>query len=305
MSTATEDKELLAGLTEEERAILAEGDDTDTEEGEGDGENDAGGDGEDGATGADDDAGAGDDNDADAAEGRDDGATDDAQADEPKAETKQAAAPLLVAEAPADAEEKLKEIADQKADLRKKYDDGDLTFEEYETQKETLDEQRLEIKMAVKEAETATKMVQQQARTAFLTYAEKFTSEIHPEYAKDQALYEALDKQVIELANLPKFANLTGEQILEKAHRLILLDHQEVFAERKKEPEADKGASKKQVTPKPNLPPNLAKVPAAAMNDTGEGRFATLDRLAERGGMEFEKALAKLSDAERDAYLSS
>lgn len=301
MTTATaEDKELLAGLTEEERAMLAEGDDTTTNEGD-DGQND---DDQGGAAGADDDSGAGADDGAGASNAGDDGKPAGNQADEPQAPEKQAAAPLLVAEAPADAEAKLKEIADAKAALRKAYDDGDKTFEEYEAEKDTLDEQQLEIRLAIKEAETATKMAQQQARNEFLSYAKRFTSEIHPEYAKDQALYEALDKQVIELANLPKFAGLTGQEILEKAHRLILLDHPDTFAEQAKTETTKTETGKKQTTAKASAP-SLHNLPAADMNDTGEGRFAALDRLAERGGMDYERALAKLSDAEREAYLAS
>lgn len=299
MSTATEDKELLDGLTEVERAMLAEAND-DTNQGSDDGADDAGNDDQDGSAGADDAAGAGDDADTGAAAGRDDGANGDAGTSEPEGKAQQAA-PLLVAEAPADAEAKLKEIADSKSDLRKKYDDGDLTFEEYEAEKDKLDEQRLEIKMAVKEAETAAKMAQQQARNEFLSYAAKFTTELHPEYAKDKDLYEALDKQVIELANIPKYAGLSGQEILDKAHKLILIDNPDKFAVQPKPADTGKKPAPKREV---NLPPNLAKVPSADMNDTGEGRFAHLDRLAERGGMAFEQALAALSEAERNAYLA-
>jgi len=304
MTTATEDKELLAGLTEEERAMLAEGDDeADTDKDDADAADDQDDNDEGGDAGNDDAAGAGNDDDTGSAAGRDDGdgADDPAGKPEGQAQPGTQSAPLLVAEAPADADAKLKDIADQKEALINQFDDGDITAKEYQQKLDALAKQEREIELAQHKAQIAAEMAQQQARNEFLDYAKKFTSEIHPEYAKDQALYEALDKQVIELANLPKYANMTGQEILEKAHKLILIDHPDAFAAPAK-PAADAG---RKPAPRPSLPPNLSKVPAADMNDTGEGRFAHLDRLAERGGMEFERALAKLSESEREAYLAA
>ena len=53
------------------------------------------------------------------------------------------------------------------------------------------------------------------------------------------------------------------------------------------------------------VPPNLGKVPAATANDTDDGKFAHLDRLAESDPLAFEAALAKMSDAQRDEYMQA
>ena len=53
------------------------------------------------------------------------------------------------------------------------------------------------------------------------------------------------------------------------------------------------------------VPPNLGKVPASTANDTDDGKFAHLDRLAESDPLAFEAALAKMSDAQRDEYMQA
>ena len=50
------------------------------------------------------------------------------------------------------------------------------------------------------------------------------------------------------------------------------------------------------------VPPNLSKVPAAANADMDDGKFGYLDKLPPA---KFEEAFAKLSEADRNAYLAS
>ena len=70
---------------------------------------------------------------------------------------------------------------------------------------------------------------------------------------------------------------------------------------------ADAGIQKSQPKQKKQniVPPNLGKVPAATANDTDDGKFAHLDRLAESDPLAFEAALAKMSDAQRDEYMQA
>jgi hypothetical protein len=55
----------------------------------------------------------------------------------------------------------------------------------------------------------------------------------------------------------------------------------------------------------PELPPTLRSVPAAESADTSGNRFAALDRLLETDPMAHEEALAKMSRADRDAYMAA
>lgn len=313
MSGYTEEE--LANLTQAERDALLGDEDQGEIEGknpgvtdEAAGNNEGDGDGnetEDGQDRNDDaadssggDAGNGDDapaGDADAGNG---GGQDDAdQQDQP-----QAPPPVFVAEAPADAQEKLDAIKTSKEELLAKFDDGDITTAEYHKELDALNKQEREIELAVHEAKLAEKMAMQQARNEFLNTAKHFTSQTHPEYAKNADLYNKLDQTVRELANMPSMANATGLQILERAHALVKIDNPDAF----KEAAGSDEPAKPPKTPAkaPNLPPNLSKVPNADMNDTNGGEFAALDRLANSGDVEaYEAAIAKLPPAKLESYL--
>lgn len=283
------DQEIMDGLTEDERAALAEDDGDNDADNKNDKEDDAdggaGGAGDDGVAGAKDGA-------DDGAEGDDGKGKDDDAGQQPPEPQKQNA-PLLVAQAPADAEAKLTEITGKKEELRTKYNDGDITFEEYEAEKDGLVKQEREIERAVDKAQIAADMQQQQQKNQWDADCNAFLA-ANPEY-NDTARFAKINEAVIALANMPSNKDLSGPEILSKAHKFVKADAGEEVKP------AVKG-EKPAVIPKPDLPPNLGKVPSAAPIDTGEGRFAALDKLE---GMAFETALAKLSDSEREAYLAA
>lgn len=264
----------LAGLTDEERAML---EDEEDESGESENESeDAGAEGAgDGGTEADPAA---------------DGAEGDEAEDSPAAH-----APILVADAPEQAQERLQEISSAKADLRKKYDDGDMTFEEYESQVEKLDEERLEIRLALKEAETAAKIEHQRQVNEREAQINGFLSEYQIKRDFSDLRFAALDTAVKVVANRPENAELGVREILQKAMDLCI--EQGVIAGKSK-PEVAKPQRKPIAAP-----PTLAHVPAADMTGTDEGnRFAYLDRL---DPVAREAAVSKLSPADLDVYLAS
>lgn len=301
MATKEYSDELLEGLTDEERAALEEAeaedeaasDATDEEkEGDADDAKDQGGEADAGEA----DGGTGDGADAGGDAGQ---AAADAPATDP-------AAPLLVAEAPADADTKLKEIADKKASLVEQFDNGDITAKEYQTQLDALSKQEREIELKMHEAQIAQKLAEQQRVNQWLTQVKEFTTRDYPEYGKSKFLWIALDTAVKEVGSDPANAELSGAEILRKAHERVVADLGDaVFKSRAT---ADKPAAKAEGKPlkgsKATPPPTLAKVPAAEHNDVENGKYAVLDRLAETDPLAFEERLMKMSEAERDAYLA-
>lgn len=318
-------EEFLSGLTDEERAALQEDDgsgDTTTlgeslrDDGANSGTttddaaNKGGDDGKGGKT--DDDAAAKGKTDdaAAAAAGADDAAgkkgegegNDDAAADTGA----KPIVPLLVAEVPTDAEAKLKEIGDKKAELVEQFDNGDITAKEYQTQLDALGKQERDLERAIDKAEIATEMKQQQEMSAWLGQVNDFTHKTHPEYSKSRVRWTALDTFVKEIAAKPENANLDGREILRQAHEMVVAD----LGEAAPAPRADAGGKKDEKDGKPlkgpkiEPPPTLAKVPAAENQDVEGGRWAALDRLAQTDPIELEEKLMKLSPADRDAYLA-
>jgi hypothetical protein len=211
-------------------------------------------------------------------------------------------APILVAQAPEDADAKLAAIADQKKELRQKYDDGDLTFDEYESQKDALDEQRMELKLQIDKANIAAEMEQQRRKNEWDSQCNDFLKS-HPEYDGGKGeRFEHLNAMLKAIAVMPQNAGLTGPQMLEKAHRLALADRGEAAPA----PKTDAGGKKtKQSIPKAELPPDIGALPAAGGNDPSEGKWASLDKLQTSNPLAYEKALKDMSEADRDAYLAA
>lgn len=213
-------------------------------------------------------------------------------------------APLLVAQAPDDAKAKLDQIATDKAALRQKYDDGDITFAEYEADKEKLDEQRMDIRLAVEKAETATQMARQQEQNQWNADCNTFLEQ-HPDLYQGEtnaANLADLDAAIKAIAVMPSSAGKSGPQVLAMAHRAVMAARGSPVVATATAPAA---APAKPIIPKPALPPDLGKMPSAGVTDTGEGKWASLDRLQDANPEAYEAALAKLSQAEQDAYLAT
>ncbi|ACR15040.1 hypothetical protein BcepIL02_gp47 [Burkholderia phage BcepIL02] len=317
-------EELLSGLTDEERAALQEDDGADDATTLGDSlrahesansgtktddDDDANKGGDDGKK-ADDAATGKTDDDAAAAAAA---AADDAgkKGDEAPAAAKPTIVPLLVAEAPADADAKLKEIGEKKVTLVEQFDNGDITAKEYQTQLDALNKDERALERAIDKATTATEMRQQQEMNAWLGQVNDFTSKTHPEYGKSRVRWTALDTFVKEIAAKPENANLDGSEILRQAHEMVVADLGEA-APVKGANDGKKDEGKKDDKPGKPLkgakiepPPHLAKVPAADNQDVESGRWAALDRLQETDPIAHEEQMMKMSAADRDAYLAS
>ena len=297
------DTEIDDGLTDEERAALEE-DEGSTDAGNGEGEGDGAGEGA---------AGEGDDG-AGEGEGGDAGNGDDAGAGEGAGENAAAAgdsgtektgldtsAPILVVNAPEDAEGKLQEISTKKEELLAKFDDGDITTKEYQAELDALNKQEREVEWGIEKAKLAAEIEAQRQANDWKATVDNFIRE-NPRFSpeKSPSMYQLLDIEVRRVAGLDEFKNRTdpaaGREILAKANENIAKDLG--F-------EAAKPAGNKTPANKPNLPPNLANIPAADQNDTQGGKYAVLDRLAGSDPIAYEEALMKLPEADRNAYLAS
>lgn len=308
MSGYTEEE--LAGLTDEEREALLEagGDDTTTTmeqslEGAGDG-----GQGEADKDGAnkDDAQGAADKGGSDAGNAGDAGAgatvtTDEGGADDTQIVDTGKPAPLLIAEAPADADAKLAAIGEKKGTLLEQFDNGDITAKEYQSALDALNKEERTIESAVQKAQIAAEMRQQQEVNNWMGQVQTFTTKDHPEYSTSKVRWMALDAFVKEIGSNPANASMTGAQILAEAHKRVVEDLGEAQTKGKTATDGKQPPLKgSQAEP----PKTLAKVPAAESNTMEDGKWAALDRLMQADPLAGEEKLMKLSEAERDEYLS-
>ena len=276
----------LAMLTDEERAGLLDDEDEDDDQDSDDDDTDADGKADD----------KGDENDADGDDSQDAGADKDGEGED-KLDDPIKPTPLFKAELPADIEAKRTALDTQEDDLVKKFDEGDITFAEYNKELRSLNRERADLDRAELKAELAQEAQQSQVEQTWQTTANTFVAE-HPLISKNETMWNSFDAIVRRVtAETMQKGEQPSRRDLEKAYKQWTEDLGI----------SDAGTQKPQPKQKKQniVPPNLGKVPAATANDTDDGKFAHLDRLAESDPLAFEAALAKMSDAQRDEYMQA
>jgi hypothetical protein len=222
----------------------------------------------------------------------DEGATEDEEdEDEPAPSPPPAAAPvvtpalnLTLAE-----EERLKAIPKQLREIAQRFDEGELTAVEMRDQQEVLQDEL----DALKEKRVLAKVSNQQVEDTWFKGTIPLFMAQHPEYVAGSARHKLLNTLVIELQRASD--NPTDPAILYKAHKQIIDEIGEAKATLKPKPKAKKNGNGRE------MPPNFSAIPASDQTPaTVPNKFARLDKLK---GADYEKALAKLSPADRDFYL--
>lgn len=218
----------------------------------------------------------------------------------------------------------LKALDKQEEELDKAADAGDKSTAEARKEEREITRRRLELSReqsnlehqqatAIREAEQNDKMSK-----AFWDHEQQVFFDSHPEYfvtekdaegndvmAPDVALTGALDGLVRKYAR--ENPNKSGTWALHQAHKVVMekfMKKETPVVETKAEQKPKVVEHKKPVPSRqPDLksvPKTLAKVPAAADADVGKDtEFSHLDDLS---GVEFEQALAKLTDDQRARY---
>jgi hypothetical protein len=185
-------------------------------------------------------------------------------------------------------EKRLAAIPKQMREIAQKFDEGELTAVEMRDQQEVLQDELDELKEKRVLAKVSRDNVE---RTWFDVTIPLFLSK-HTEYVTGSARHKLLDTLVRE-AQLAT-TNPTDPKILADAHAKIIAELGEVDGAK---PAKKNGKEK----PRRELPPNFKDIPASDQTVvTQPNKFARLDKLK---GADYEKALAKLTPADRDAYL--
>lgn len=186
-------------------------------------------------------------------------------------------------------------------ELAQKYEDGDISFAEYNKGMRKLHEEAMdlrEVKMRAEISEqSSTNSVQQHwdgLMGSFLA--------THPEAISTPVRQNAFDHILREItAPVMAAGGMPGQAEIDKAYARLA----EEFGLQAKQPNQDKGAEPPAAKKENKVPPTLGAVPAAAHTDVDDGKWAHLDRLAEQDPIKFEETLMKMSEAERNEYMQS
>lgn len=312
-------EEELALLTDEERAGLEDDDLVDEgDQDEGDdheqAEAEAANEGEENGDDAGDDNPEEEEQQEEEQPGRDDGAAEEAE--EEQQPERQNAPPLIKGELPADFDEQMKAVTDRRSEIRTerraladKYEDGDLTAKEYHDQLDKLDDElsdlndkRSDLQWQQRKANLAQETAQSQNEARWYATVDTFMAE-HPEITKNQTLVGVYDGIVQKVtAETMKAGREPGLADLQKAYKQWAED----LGITPQKPAPQEKPQKQQEQRKTrNVPPTLAHVPAAEANDTDDGKYAYLDRLADKDPIKYEAEIAKLSPTQWEEYSNS
>jgi hypothetical protein len=190
------------------------------------------------------------------------------------------------------------------AELRRKFNDGDLDVEEYDAELDRLQDARAALDRIKTRAEIAAEMREQNERNAWFAAIDTFMADAaaKPElgivdYAKDADKQADLDTFIKALAGVKANENKPMRWFLEEAHKRVVALHGVPVAKAKGAEEQKRKADVSAVTP------TIAEVPGGAGDaDPSADEFADLDKLK---GPAYERALAALSEEKRQRYLMS
>lgn len=205
--------------------------------------------------------------------------------------------PLLVAQVPDGATERLTKIVEERNALSALFDDGDLTASELNAGLDKLNKEERTLERQIDRAEIARDLENQRIANERTQEISTFLKEVQIPNDPSNMRFKTLNQAVIDVANDPANAELGATAIMQKAHDLCVKEGVLPAKGAKVEAKPAKAA------PKPiNAPPTLASLPASDISATDENRFAHLNRL---GPDAREKAFMKLSEADQNAYLAA
>lgn len=221
-------------------------------------------------------------------------AADEPVAAQPEPEPQQAKPePQPPVTAPDPGPSKVDQLNAEMVELKKKFDEGDVSIDEY------IDARDLLSRKIVK-AELSQELAAQEVAKTWERSQQNFLSQ--HSYLRDDVIFDAFAMQVNKLLADPSSAAMTDEALLSAAKAKV-----DAAFGRKSEPskkdESPIRDAKKEAANRNKVPATLQGVPAAApADDVEQSPFAYLDRLS---GEQLEAAVAKLSQADQVRWLHS
>lgn len=226
------------------------------------------------------------------------------------------------AQLPADFNDRLSALDARAAELKQKFRDGEIEFDDFDAQREELFRERSELNSLRTKAEISDEMRTQsadyqwgQAVSGFIDWAAGLPEDGgRIDYAKDSEKAADLDSFVKTLASNPANEHKDMRWFLDQAHKRVLALHDLAPAKaapaatsapaptgNEKQERDDKLKQAKQDR-KPNtanLPPSIANVPGGDGPGDVASEFADLDSLS---GDQLEAAIRKMSPDQRERY---
>jgi hypothetical protein len=224
-----------------------------------------------------------------------------AQEPQPQAQAPQVQLPDVAA-----AQAAIEDANAKLAALTEKYDDGELTRAEWQTQQAALIQQQASALAKIELAQTLMNQQQESRAQTWFTKLEAYHA-AHPELASD-AHIDGWDAALRSVTGAPAYANLPMEKQMELAHRLYA-DHVEVTTGQSlSRPASAKPAAKQAPTgprddPRPEAPRTLTGMSGLESAPVDDGTFAAIDRMMDKDPDRAEQMVRALPEHLQAAYL--
>ena len=183
------------------------------------------------------------------------------------------------------------------ADLKQKFDDGDISIDEYM-------DSRFAIERKVVKIEAHQERMQQDAQMSWDRANQEFlANEDNKALRENDVLYGAFAMQVNKLIGDPASEAMSDAELLRAARDKVFAAFRIPQGSQPSKDESAIRAAKKEAADRGKATTTLQGVPAAAQaDDVDQSPFAYLDRLS---GEQLEAAVAKLSEADQIRWLHS
>ena len=183
------------------------------------------------------------------------------------------------------------------ADLKQKFDDGDISIDEYM-------DSRFAIERKVVKIEAHQERMQQDAQMSWDRASQEFlANEDNNALRENDVLYGAFAMQVNKLIGDPASEAMSDADLLRTARDKVFAAFRIPQGSQPSKDESAVRAAKREAADRGKAPTTLQGVPAAAQaDDVDQSPFAYLDRLS---GEQLEAAVAKLSEADQLRWLHS
>lgn len=183
------------------------------------------------------------------------------------------------------------------ADLKQKFDDGDISIDEYMDSRFAIERQVVKIEAHQERMQQDAQMSWDRANQEFLA------NEDNKALRENDVLYGAFAMQVNKLIGEPASAAMSDADLLRAARDKVFAAFRIPQESQPSKDESAVRAAKRESANRGKAPTTLQGVPAAAQaDDVDQSPFAYLDRLS---GEQLEAAVAKLSEADQLRWLHS
>lgn len=200
---------------------------------------------------------------------------------------------------PDDYDAKLTSLKERDAELRQRFKDGEIDIDERDAGLAALAEEREGLLVARTKAEIASEMRAQQAeqqwRNTINTFMARVAEQEGIDYSKDAARLDDFDNFVKTLGRKPENADKPMEWFLVEAHKRV----NALYGSPMPAPPSKQEATAKRKPDLQAVPKTLAQVPGSdGPGDVGS-EFAEVDQLE---GDDLEAAIARMSPAQKAKY---